>query len=164
MNLAGRLANVPLFQDLAPAMLEKIVGLALEKRVEAGGWFVRQGEVADEFFILTEGRVTISQITPQGQRVMLRLVTPGEAFGAGGAFGESVYLANAEAIEPSSALAWSSRAMRQLLEAEPRLAMNALRFVTTRLIDVQTRYRELMTERVEWRLARTLLRLVRDAG
>ena len=82
MNLAGRLANVPLFQDLAPAMLEKIVGLALEKRVEAGGWFVRQGEVADEFFILTEGRVTISQITPQGQRVMLRLVTPGEAFGA----------------------------------------------------------------------------------
>lgn len=153
-----------LFQDLAPAVLERIIRLAHEKRVAAGGLFVREGEAAEEFFILTEGRVTISQITPDGHRVMLRVVAPGEAFGSGGAFGEAVYLANAEAVEPSAALAWSSGAMRQLLEAEPRLAVNALRFVTTRLIDLQTRYRELMTERVERRLARTVLRLVRDAG
>ena len=153
-----------LFHDLAPAVLERIIRLAHEKRVAAGGVFVREGEAAEEFFILTEGRVTISQITPDGHRIMLRLVAPGEAFGSGGAFGESVYLANAEAIEPSAALAWSSGAMRRLLEAEPRLAVNALRFVTNRLVDLQARYRELMTERVERRLARTVLRLVRDAG
>jgi len=153
-----------LFRDLAPAVLERIMGLAHEKRVATGGFFVREGEAAEEFFILTAGRVTIGQTTPDGHRVMLRLVVPGEAFGSGGAFGESVYLANAEAIEPSAALAWSSGAMRQLLETEPRLAVNALRFVTTRLVDLQARYRELMTERVERRLARTVLRLVHDAG
>jgi CRP/FNR family transcriptional regulator, nitrogen oxide reductase regulator len=163
---AGGLPPVkcPLFQDLSPAALERIASLAHERRVAAGGLFVREGEAAEEFFVLTEGRVSISQITPDGHRVMLRLVGPGEAFGAGGAFGESVYLANAEAVEPSAAFAWSSAAMRQLLAAEPGLALNALRFVTTRLIDLQTRYRELMTERVERRLARAVLRLVRDAG
>jgi CRP-like cAMP-binding protein len=158
------LAECALFQDLAPGVLARITSLAVEKRVAAGGFFVREGEAAEEFFVLTEGRVTISQITPDGHRVVLRLVVPGEAFGSGGAFGESVYLATAEAVESSVALAWSSEAMRQLLAAEPGLAVNALRFVTTRLVDLQARYRELMTERVERRLARAVLRLVRDAG
>lgn len=82
-----------LFQDVAPAALERIVRLAHQKRVATGALFVREGEAAEEFFILTEGRVAISQITPDGHRILLRLVAPGEAFGSGGAFGESVYWA-----------------------------------------------------------------------
>jgi CRP-like cAMP-binding protein len=54
--------------------------------------------------------------------------------------------------------------MRHLLETEPRVAVNALRFIAARYHDLQRRYRQLMTERVERRLARALLRLVHDAG
>src|SRR2546422_7218183 len=54
--------------------------------------------------------------------------------------------------------------MRQLLETQNRIALNALRFVANRYHDLQRRYRQAMTERVERRVARALLRLVHKAG
>jgi CRP/FNR family transcriptional regulator, nitrogen oxide reductase regulator len=44
------------------------------------------------------------------------------------------------------------------------VAVNALHVVAERLHDVERRYRQAMTERVERRVARALLRLVHDAG
>jgi CRP-like cAMP-binding protein len=57
-----------------------------------------------------------------------------------------------------------STTMRQLLETETAIAVNAVRFVADRLHDLQRRYRQAMTERVERRVARAVLRLVHDAG
>jgi len=54
--------------------------------------------------------------------------------------------------------------MRQVLEAESRVALNAVQFVAGRLHDLQRRHRQLMTERVERRVARALLQLVHEAG
>lgn len=163
-DLVQRLTGVPLFQDVSPAVLTRVLGLAHTRRLDAGGLFCREAEAAEAFFVLTEGRVKITQISADGHQVVLRLITPGQAFGGGGAFGEARYLGTAEALEASVALAWNTATMRHLLDTESKLAVNALRFVAARLADLQTRYRELMTERVERRLARVLLRLVRDAG
>ncbi len=44
------------------------------------------------------------------------------------------------------------------------MAVNAVRFVATQLHDLQVRYRQLATEKVERRVARALLRLVQHAG
>jgi CRP-like cAMP-binding protein len=54
--------------------------------------------------------------------------------------------------------------MRHVRETEPRVTLNAVQFVAGRLHDLQRRYRQLVTERVERRVARALLRLVPDAG
>ncbi len=54
--------------------------------------------------------------------------------------------------------------MASLMEECPRLALNALRDLTARLTDLQERYRELATERVERRVAHALLRLADQAG
>lgn len=54
--------------------------------------------------------------------------------------------------------------MRQWLETQNQIALNALRFVASRYHDLQRRYRQAMTERVERRVARALLRLVHEAG
>jgi CRP-like cAMP-binding protein len=50
------------------------------------------------------------------------------------------------------------------MERMARLAINALHSVTQRTHELQDRYRELATERVERRVARALLRLVRQTG
>jgi CRP-like cAMP-binding protein len=42
--------------------------------------------------------------------------------------------------------------------------MNAVQFVAERLHDLQRRHRQAMTERVERRVARAVMRLARDAG
>ena len=50
------------------------------------------------------------------------------------------------------------------MERFPRIAINSLRLVSQRWHELEERYRELATERVERRVAQTLLRLVRQVG
>lgn len=163
-EVARHLSHVPLFEGLTPDLLARVVGLARSQPVEAGEFFFHEGDRAEEFFVLTSGRVKLTQLTPEGHQVVLRLVGAGEAFGGVGAFGDPTYPVSAEAVETSIALGWTSATMRRLFEMEHRIAVNALHFVSGRLHDLQRRYRQLMTERVERRVARAVLRLVRDAG
>jgi CRP-like cAMP-binding protein len=153
-----------LFKGVGPDVLTRIVALAHIKQIAAGQFFYNEGDPAEEFFVLTRGRVKLTQLTPEGHRVVLRLIGPGETFGGVGAFGDPSYFVSAEAVEDSAALAWTSAAMRRVLETEPAVTLNAVQVVAARLHDLQRRYRELMTERVERRVARAVLRLVRDAG
>ncbi|MCC7125337.1 MAG: Crp/Fnr family transcriptional regulator, partial [Acidobacteria bacterium] len=106
----------------------------------------------------------LTQLTPEGHQVLLRLVAPSEAFGGIAAFGGAAYPVTAEAVTASAALEWPGRVMAGLMERHPRLAINALRFVSARLHELQVQYRQLATEKVERRIARALLRLVEQAG
>ncbi|MGE3177712.1 MAG: Crp/Fnr family transcriptional regulator [Vicinamibacterales bacterium] len=163
-ELTRRLAALPLFRGVPPDGLRRIQGLARPHKVRARQCFFNEGDAAKTFFVLTSGRVKLTQVTPEGHQVVLRIIGEGEAFGGAGAFGDLTYPVSAEAVEPARALAWTSTAMRQLMETEPRLALNAVQFVAGRLHDLQRRYRQLMTERVERRVARALLRLAHQAG
>ena len=163
-ELTRRLSHVALFEGVRPEVLAPIVAVAHSRQVDSGRFFFNEGDQATEFLVLTSGRVKMTQLAPDGHQVVLGLIGPGDAFGGVGAFGEAMYPISAEAVERSTALAWSSSTMHDLLEAHSTIALNALRFVSGRLHDLQLRYRQLMTERVERRVARALLRLVRDAG
>jgi CRP-like cAMP-binding protein len=163
-GINDQLRHIPLFEGLPLDTLARIVGLAHPKEVHSEGFFFNEGDKAELFFVLRTGRVKLSQLTPEGHQVVFSLITPGDAFGGVGAFGEPTYPVSAQAVEASIALAWTSEAMRQLIETERRVAVNALRFVAGRYHDLQRRYRQAMTERVERRVARALLRLAHDAG
>lgn len=111
-----QMAQVALFEGLPDEALARVVALAHSTHLDSGGFFFSEGDSAESFFVLTTGRVKLTQLTPAGQQVVLRLIGPGEAFGGVGAFGEPTYPVSAEAIETSVALAWTSTTMRQLLE------------------------------------------------
>jgi len=162
--LVRQLATVPLFKGLAPDILRPIIALAHPTSMPAGMFFFSEGDPAERFFVLTSGRAKLTQLTPEGHQVVLGHVGPGDVFGGVGAFGDPRYPVSAETVEPSIALAWTSGTMQHVLETHPTVAINAVRFIAERLHDLQRRYRQLMTERVERRVARALLRLVRDAG
>jgi CRP-like cAMP-binding protein len=162
--LIRRLEHVPLFAGLQTGQLARIIALAHPTTVAGGELFFREEDPAERFFVLIDGRIKLTQLTPEGHQVVLRLIGPGEAFGGVGAFGGPVYPVSAEAVGEAHALAWTSAAMRHLLETESPIALNALHFVAGRLHDLQRRHRQMMTERVERRVARAVLRLAEDAG
>jgi CRP-like cAMP-binding protein len=134
------------------------------RQIAAGSTFFHEGEPAAAFYILDSGSVKLTQLTPEGHQVVLRLLGPGDAFGGVAAFGGSTYPVTAEAVTDASALEWPGADMARLMERYPRLALNALQFVAARLHELQVQYRQLATERVERRVARALLRLVQQAG
>lgn len=158
------LAAIPLFKELKPGELELALGSAHRRKAAAGEFVYQQGDPAGTFYLLLEGRIRMLQVTPEGQQVILRFVTPGEAFGVIAALSESEYPAAAEAVEDSAVLAWDQAGMHLLMEAAPGIALNALRILAGRVREFQDRVRELSTEKVERRIARTLLRLASQTG
>ncbi len=96
----------------------------------------------------------MTQLTPEGHQVLLRVVSPGETIGAIAALGNARYPATAQAGEVCKLLAWDSASLLSLME----------RYVSRHVQEFQDRYRELATERVERRVAQALLRLVGQVG
>lgn len=144
--------------------LHAVANAARLRHVKDGAYFFHQGEPAKVLYVLTEGRVKFTQVTPEGNAVLLRAIGPGETFGAVAALGDADHPASAEATGSCAALGWESETISDLMERFPRLALNAIRFLAGRLKEFQDRYRELATQRVERRIAHALIRLARQVG
>lgn len=153
-----------LFHGIEPRDIGFIAALAQRRHVARRAFFFHQGDPASGLHVLLQGRVKLVQTTPEGHQVVVRIVGPGDMFAGVALLGDAVYPASAEAIGASEALVWSTPAVERLLLQYPKLAINALRVVAHRLGELQDRYRELATERVEQRIARALTRLARQAG
>jgi CRP/FNR family transcriptional regulator, nitrogen oxide reductase regulator len=159
------LAGVSLFKDLTQDELLLVRSAARTRRCEDDGFFFLQGDPAESLFVLYQGRVKLAQINAEGQQILLRIITPWTLFAAIALAGrDSLYPVSAQASEESYALVWSREEMTTMLEKIPRLALNALKLMADFVLEFQDRYRELATERVERRLARTLLRLASQTG
>lgn len=162
--LLDLLGGSKLFHGIEREVLAEVVACARERRIEAEGAVFREGEPAAWFCVVVTGRLKLTQVGPDGSEVILRFVSPGEATAALAAFEGAVYPATAWAESGTRMLVWSRETVRALLRRHSALALNALELVSDRLREVQERFRELATERVARRIARALLRLVRQAG
>ena len=94
----------------------------------------------------------------------MRYVAPGEVFAAMALFSGGTYPVTAEATERSRVRTWSGETLAALLRDHPQVEANLLRIVSAHTREVLGRVRELSTETVAQRLARTLLRLGAQIG
>jgi CRP-like cAMP-binding protein len=161
---AVRPAGLRFFHGLDENARQDIIAAARHIKRKRGERLFRQGALAQYFFVLQSGKVKMTQLTPDGELVLVRLVVPGEAFGGIAALGNRIYPVSAEAADECLALAWNGSTMERLLRKHAQLAVNLLDLLAERLHEMQARYEELATEQVEQRLARTLLRLGERAG
>lgn len=158
------LGAVPLFTGLDPFVLADALSVARVRRVAAGAFYFHENDPATHLYVLTEGRLKITQLTPEGHQVIHMLLTGGQPFGGVAALGEGVYPITAEAVEDCAALSWDAQTMTGLMRKYPDIAINTARFLARRFHELQVQHRQLMTERVERRVARALLKLADHAG
>jgi CRP-like cAMP-binding protein len=157
--------QVALFRGALPGTLEAIRAMSTPRAVEEDSFFFQQEDPATHLYVLTNGRVKLHQVTVDGQQVALRVITPGMLFGGIAILQpDSGYPASALAMEDSTALAWEGRSFRKLAEKDPALTINMMGLMSAYMEDMQSRFRELATERVEQRVARALLRLTAQGG
>jgi len=166
MNLLpADLKQVVIFQNATDAELQSILKNSITRSIEEGGFFFLQGDEATHLYVLTSGQVKLMQSNPNGQQVNLRTIHPRQMFGALGAVRkEATYPATAQTLEDSSALAIESGFLRKMLETSPHISFDLMTLMTSYILEMQERYRELATERVEQRVANTLIRLAGQTG
>lgn len=133
--------------------------------------WVRRREVlqwppdGDGVFIVKTGRVKLVQATPDGRRVTIDILEPGDLFGelsgdGGNSHGEAV----AEALEDALICRLSRAQFETLLRLKPDLALRVVEVVDQRRSRVETRLRDVMLYDVPTRLARLLLQLGEQHG
>jgi CRP-like cAMP-binding protein len=158
------LAGISLFKGLANDALHSVARESKTLEKQSGEYYFFQEDPANLVYVLVHGRIRLTQVTTDGQQVNLRFITPVEAFGVIAFMSEATYPVSAEAMEDSTALAWDRQVMERLMANEPRIAINTIGILAERVKEFQDRLREMATERVERRIARALLRLVRQTG
>lgn len=166
MSLVDRslIAELPLFANMSPEALDDVLRDARSLHCPKGKAVFQQNEKAHSFFVLLHGRLRVTQVTADGQQIVVRFVGAGEVFGVAQAIGRSDYPGTATAVVDSVALAWASAAWPLLVGKYPTLATQALQTVGGRLQEAHARLREISTEQVERRVARAILRLTHQAG
>ncbi|MEN9561825.1 MAG: hypothetical protein RIR73_69 [Chloroflexota bacterium] len=167
MNISSKdLKQVVVFQHATDEDLNLILKNSITRSMEEGGFFFLQGDEAIHLYILTSGQVKLMQSNPNGQQVNLRTIYPWQMFGALGAVRTdgAAYPASAQTLEDCTALAIPSLFLRSMLETRPYIAFDLMTLMTSYIQEMQARYRELATERVEQRVANALIRLAGQSG
>jgi CRP-like cAMP-binding protein len=154
-----------LFKDVSPDVFEQVMESSVSRSVEEDGFFFLQGDPATHAYVLVKGRVKMLQITPTGQQITMRIMTPGQTYGGIALLNpEAGYPATAKAVEDSTALAWDTASLRALVAIEPAISLNVMGLMHGYIAELQERQKALVTERVEQRIARILLKLAAQSG
>jgi CRP-like cAMP-binding protein len=153
-----------LFDGIDAATLTEVNAVARMRVVRPGETLFEQGDDATSFFLLKAGSVKLTQLSPDGEVVILSLLGPGDVLGGAAALAAGTHPVSAVAVTETVTYEWPDAMMALLMERHGRLAVNALRLVATRLYDLQEQHRVLAAKRVERRIARALVRLVRHWG
>ena len=77
----AHLKRVALFEGLIPDHARLVAGIVEEQTVEPGTTIFKDGEVADRFYFIINGRVRISKQIPGMGEEALAILMPGEYFG-----------------------------------------------------------------------------------
>ncbi len=158
------LQSVRLFKELTEPTLLEVARRCRLRRFERGAFVFFEGTRARAVQVLYTGRVKVVRETDDGREVIIRIIQPGEIFGGAGGWGREVYPATAVTLEDSRILELPSDEFASLVEDHPDFAMAMVRELAVRLREAEGRILELQTERVERRIARTLLRLANKTG
>ena len=121
-----------------------------------------QGQRADAFYLLAEGAVKVAKTLRDGREATIRFVSAADTFGESVLFHDT-YPSNAETLAPSRLCRFETRAFRDLILAEPELALMIIAAMADRLVMLNHRVEELLLP-VPTRLARYLLELCDEQG
>ena len=152
------------FSGLSDAELAGLSRLAGARRLDTGQYAFWEGDVPDYFYILISGRIKVLKHSSQGKEVIIAFFGPGEMFGEVAVFEDKVYPASAQAAVDSQVAAIRKDDLLSFLATQPQVVLRIINILGGRLREAQGRLKDLAGERVEQRLARTLLMLSAKLG
>jgi len=134
-TLAGRmmLQRSPLFRGLAPATFERIAALAVQRGYRRDEIVFSHGDPGDALFAVVSGRIRISTGNAAGREIFLNIMEPGDTFGEIALLDGGPRTATATAIAAAELVSIRRGPLFELLEREPKAALELLRLAGERL-------------------------------
>lgn len=150
------LRTTPLFANLPPEDLRRVAEIASPRRYEKKESIFREGERADGFYVVGEGRVKVFKLSESGKEQVLHLIGPGQSFAEATIFEGGTFPAHAEALEGCDLIFLPKRPFTDLLERNPRIALRMMASLSRWLKRMTDLVESISLQDVEARLVRYL--------
>jgi CRP/FNR family transcriptional regulator len=164
MSLQESLKHVMLFTGLDDAARKSIAALATERKVPAAAVIFREGEPADGFYVVLDGRVKVFKLAPDGRQQILHVFGAGQAFAEAAMFGGETFPAFAEALAESRLAFFPRDRFLKGLGENPALAAGLIASLARLCRQLTTLVEQIALNDVAGRLARYLTDLARRKG
>ncbi|HYO57643.1 Crp/Fnr family transcriptional regulator [Archangium sp.] len=164
MSFAPLLAQIPMFEHLAPEDLEHLSGLLQQRRYNKGEVIFHQGDVGTALFIVRKGEVAIRLSSSEGREVILALLGRGEAFGELALLDGEPRSTDAVARDEVHLLSLHQEDFRRFLVERPQVALGLLAVLSRMVRRVTQLVHDSAFLDARARLARVLLDLARTQG
>ncbi len=153
-----------IFSSLNEDELAELAGVAVERSLTPGEFIFWVEDAPDWFYVVAEGRIKIVKHSSLGKEFIIAFFGPGEMFGEVAVFGDKPYPASAQAAVETRVLGIQKKDFLSFLARRPQVAVRIISVLGGRLREAHSRLKDLAGERVEQRLARTLLMLSSRLG
>jgi CRP/FNR family transcriptional regulator, cyclic AMP receptor protein len=122
---------------------------------------VQEGDVADSFHIVLDGRIAISVATPSGESAIVNIMGPDSHFGEVSLLGrpDPRRTATITALEPVRTLSIPAAVFHDLRERNPRLEQLVSEILARRVDELSAQLVEAMYDSLERRVVRRLAAL-----
>ena len=159
------LRKARLFRGLSSSGVEESIRLAVCREYSANSVLAEQGDPATRLFLLVTGSARYFFITPDGRRVCLFWLLPGEAFGGTSLLTEPTqFIVSTEATVESLVLIWQRDVIRTLAIRYPRLLENGLSIACDYLVWYTATHLSLICHTARERLANVIFSLAQGIG
>lgn len=153
-----------ILSSLDESELAKLATLAIERNIEPGEFVFWEGDPPDWFYVIARGQIKVVRYSSAGKEFIIAFFGPGEMFGEVAVFQNRPYPASAQAAVETTVISIKKDQFLDFITSRPYVTLKIINVLSGRLRDAQDRLRDFAGEKVEQRLARTLLMLSAKLG
>jgi CRP/FNR family cyclic AMP-dependent transcriptional regulator len=121
------LSVYPFFADLPGHHIEAVAGCASNVRFEPGSFIFREGEEADRFYLIREGKVALQLSSDRRGPLNILTLGEGDILGWSWLFPPYRWKFSAKTIGPTRAFAVDAESLRAKAEQDPGLGYELLK-------------------------------------
>jgi CRP-like cAMP-binding protein len=160
--LSAQPHNIEFLRGIEPRVVTEILQSATRHKIAPKTILTRQGEPADRMFLLWTGVAQYFSDLPNGRRLRLRWLLPGDIIGAAALVSRpSTYVVSAKTRQESVLLEWDRPTIRSFATRYCKIFENVVFLAREHFSWYVTTYASLVSDNPEERLAHVLLEMHR---
>lgn len=153
---------VPIFQNLSHEEMVEVAAITMEKTFHKGEMIYRAGDILDQLYIIHEGTVKISRLSPEGKEQVIRVVGCGDFIGELSLFSNLPNADYAQTLVDARMCTIQGSKLRELMIKYPPIALSIIRELSERLEKAEKAIENINLHPVEQRLAQLLINMTDD--
>jgi CRP-like cAMP-binding protein len=153
-----------IFQELSHDLLKEFNAAKITNCYQRGQIMFYEGNQPTGLFCISSGKIKLYKNGTDGNDILLRLVMAGDVIGYRSLLTGENYNATAEVIEDATVCFVDKTFLYQLIDRQPRVALQILRRMGHEMAQSDNRLSDLMNKTVRQRLCNLLLAMARTYG